>query len=49
MSDNVRRNGAQQSVLNDDLRLDALIEGSLPELPPEDVARDVSPWRKSMG
>ena len=49
MSDNVRRNGAQQSALNEDLRLDALIEGSLPELPPEDVARDVSPWRKSMG
>jgi len=33
---------------NQEKDMDLLIQNSLPELPPSDIARDVSPWRKSM-
>lgn len=32
-----------------DQMLDELIGEALPELPPDDIAREVTPWRKSMG
>ena len=32
-----------------DQMLDEFIGEALPELPPDDIAREVTPWRKSMG
>ena len=32
-----------------DREFDALLESAAPELPPDDVARDVTPWRRAIG
>ena len=32
-----------------DREFDVLLESAAPELPPDDVARDVTPWRRAIG
>ena len=32
-----------------DREFDALLESAAPELPPDDIARDVTPWRRAIG
>ena len=32
----------------EDKKLDELIDSALPETPPDNVAREVTPWRRAM-